>query len=124
MYCLTLINVLSGLRQYVVRHRLSEGLGQELYLDVGAYTLVQDVVDGIQYGHVHVQVLVDVLHALGAEVALGYHLHFQLRTFHGVSLAYHGTEDTVAREVGVTSYQQVATIYTVYDASVQGEYRR
>ena len=50
---------------------LSESLAQELYLDIGRDALVQDVVDGVQYGHVNVHVLVDVLHTLGAEIAFG-----------------------------------------------------
>ena len=68
------------------------------------------------------QVAVDVLHTLGAEVALGYHLHFQLGALYGVALAYHGAEDTVSGEVGVASYQQVTAIHAVYDASVQWEH--
>ena len=117
MCCVGLNAVLSCLKQHIVLRLLSERLGQKFDFYVGTDTLVENVVDRIQNGHIHMQMLVDVLHTLGAEVALCNHFHFQLGALHGVSLAYHGTKDTVAREVGVACYQQVTTIHTVYDAS-------
>ena len=99
---------------------LSERFAQELYLDDGTDALVENVIDGIEDGHVDVQVLVDVLHALGGKVAFGNHLHLELCTLHAVALPYHRAEDAVAAEVGVARDEQVARIDALRDAAVDG----
>ena len=66
------------------------------------------------------QVLVDVLHALGGKVAFGNHLHLELCTLHAVALPYHRAEDAVAAEVGVARDEQVARIDALRDAAVDG----
>ena len=75
---------------------LSEGIGEELDFDLGGDALVEDVVHGIEDGHVDVAVAIDFLHTLRAEIALGNHLHLYLGRLDAVALAYHGTEGAVA----------------------------
>lgn len=89
---------------------LPERVRQQLNLYGGGNTLVEDVIDSIEYRHIHVIVSVYLLDALGAVVALGYHFHFYLRTFYRITFAYHGAEGAVAAEVGVTRHQQVAQV--------------
>lgn len=57
--------------------------------------------------------LVDFLHTFSAEVALGNHLHLDLRTLYRVALAYHRTKRTVAAEVTVASNKQIAQVHAV-----------
>jgi len=99
---------------------LSEGIGEELDFDLGADALVEDVVDGVEDGHVDMAVAVDFLHALGAEVALGYHLHLDLCALDGVALANHGAEGAVAREVAVAGDEQVAHVDAVSNVALHG----
>ena len=78
---------------------LSERVGEELYLYLRTDAFVQNVVYGVENGHVHVHVPVFLLHAFCSEEALGYHLHLYLRALDTVAFAYHGAEGAVAREV-------------------------
>ena len=57
---------------------LSEGICEELDFYLGVDALVQYIIYGIEDGHVDVHVAVDFLHTLGAEEALGNHLHLYL----------------------------------------------
>ena len=75
---------------------------------MGAYALVQYIIYGIEDGHVDMPVTIDFLHAFGAEEAFGNHFHLYLCRLYGVALANHGAKGTVAREVGIARYQQVA----------------
>ena len=97
---------------------LSERFAQQFDFDGWADALVEDVIDGIEDGHVDVQMLVDVLHALRGKVALGNHLHFELSTLYAVALAYHCSEDAVAAEVRVARHEQVACIDAFRNAAV------
>ena len=63
------------------------------------------------------------LHTFCAEIALSYHLHLYLCAFHTVSLAYHRTEDPVAREVGIACNEQVAEICRVINITIYWSYR-
>ena len=65
-------------------------------------------------------VAIDFLHALGAEISLCNHLHLYLCTLHAVTLAYHGSEGAVAREVAVSRHEQVAEVDRVVHASLDG----
>ena len=49
--------------------------------------------------------LIDLFDALRAVVSFRDHFHFNLRTFNGISLAYHRTERAVTAEVGVSCHQ-------------------
>ncbi len=62
---------------------------------------------------------VDLFHALGAEEALGNHLHLYLGRLHAVALANHGAEGAVAGEIAVACDKQVAHIDGVVDVAVE-----
>ena len=99
---------------------LSERIGQEFDFDLGTDAFVEDVVDSVEDGHVDVAVAVDFLHALGAEIALGNHLHLNLGALDAVALANHGSEGTVAREVGVARDEQVTHVDGVGNVALHG----
>ena len=101
-----------------VSPNLSKRFAQQLDFDGWADALVEDVIDGIEDGHVDVQMLVNVLHALRGKVALGYHLHFELSALYAVPLPYHRAKDAVAAEVRVAGHEQVARIDAFGDAAV------
>ena len=79
---------------------------------------VEDVVNSVEDGHVHVHAPVYFLHALRAEVPLGNHFHLYLCTLHAVSLSNHRAEGAVAREVGVGRHELVAHVDRVHDVSL------
>ena len=108
----------SPLRGGVREGLLSERFAQQLDFDGGADAFVENVIDGIENGHVDVQVLVDVLHALCCEVALGNHLHLELGALDAIPLPYHRSEDTIATEIRVARHEQVACIDAFGDATV------
>ena len=66
--------------------------------------------------------LVDFLDALGSVITFGYHFHFYLGAFYGISFTYHRTERTVTAEVGVSRHQHVTQINGIADVSVQWMY--
>ena len=74
---------------------LSERIRQQFDLDLRSDALVEDVVDGIEDGHVDMTVAIDLLHTLRAEVALGNHLHLDLSGFDTVAFADHRSEGAV-----------------------------
>ena len=61
---------------------------------------------------------VDFLEALGPEITFRDHLHLQLCGLDRISVSDHGSEHTVAGEIGVHSDQQVAHINRVGDTAV------
>ena len=67
-------------------------------------------------------VAVDFLHTLGAEIALGNHLHLNLCGLHAVAFANHGTEGAVAREVRIAGDEQVAQVAAIDDVALDGVY--
>ena len=83
-------------------------------------TLVQNVVDGIEDGHVDVPVAVDLLHALRTEVALGNHLHLYLCGFYAVAFSDHRSEGAVTREIAIARYEQVAQVHAVVGIALDG----
>ena len=99
---------------------LSERIGQEFDLDLWTDALVEDVIDSVEDGHVDVAVAVDFLHALGAEITLGNHLHLNLGTLDAVALANHGSEGAVAREVGIARDEQVTHVYGIGNVALHG----
>ena len=101
---------------------LPEAVGEQLDFNLWIDALVDDVVDGIEDGHIDMQVPVDLLHALRAEVAFCYHLHLYLCAFHRVALSDHGSEGPVATKIGVGGYKQVAQIGAVVHISLDGMY--
>jgi hypothetical protein len=102
---------------------LSEGIAQQSDFDVGRDAFVEDVIYGVKDGHVYVQVLVDVFHALCAEISLGYHFHFQLCALYAVAIANHGAKHSVATEIAVARNQKVAGVYGVGDVALNGVHR-
>ena len=68
------------------------------------------------------QMLVQLLDALGAVVTFRNHFHFYLRTLHGVAFANHGAEHAVTAEVGVGGHEQVAQISRVVDGAFHRMY--
>ena len=98
---------------------LPEGIGEELDFYLGVDALVQYIIYGIEDGHVDMAVAVNLLHTLGAEIALGNHLHLNLGTLDAVALANHGAEGAVAREVGVARDEEVAHIDAVGNVALE-----
>lgn len=71
--------------------------------------------EGVEDRHVDEMFLIDLVHALGAEIAFGNHLHFGLSTFDGVATPDHGAEGMVARESGVGGNQEITEVSGVGD---------
>ena len=78
--------------------------------------LIENVVNRVEYRHVHVVVTIDFLDTLRAVVSFGNHLHFELGGLDGITLSNHGAEHTVSGEVGIHGHEQVAQIDGVGDA--------
>ena len=94
---------------------LPERIAQYLYLHIRRNLLVQYIIYSIEDRHVDMIALVDDLHAVCAVIAFRYHLHLQLSCLDRISLPYHRTEDTIAREIGIHGHEQVAQICRVAD---------
>ena len=92
------------------RGRLSQHVAEELELDEGGHTLVEDVVDAVDDGDLDAVLLVDLFDTLGAVVAFGDHLHLELSTLDAVTLAYHSTEHMIAGEAAISGNQKVAGV--------------
>ena len=75
---------------------LPKRVGEQLNLDGGRDAFVEDVVHGIEDGHVDMVKAVDALHAFCAVVAFCYHFHLDLCRFYTISFTYHGTEYAIA----------------------------
>ena len=90
--CLIFYLKTNSIGRILGRIGLSERVGQEFDFDLRTDALVQYIIYGIEDWHVDVHVAIDFLHALGAEISLGNHLHLYLRTLHAVTFAYHGSE--------------------------------
>ena len=78
--------------------------------------LIENVVNRVEYRHVHVVVTIDFLDTLCAVVSFGNHLHFELGGLDGITLSNHGAEHAVSGEVGIHGNEQVAQIDGVGDA--------
>ena len=78
--------------------------------------LIENVVNRVEYRHVHVVVTIDFLDTLRAVVSFGNHLHFELGGLDGITLSNHGAEYAVSGEVGIHGHEQVAQIDGVGDA--------
>ena len=96
---------------------LSETVGEQFYLYLRADAFVEYVINGIEYGHIDMQMAVFLLHAFCSEESFRNHFHLYLRALHTVSLANHCSEGAVAREFGVACHKQVAQINGVIDAA-------
>ena len=57
---------------------------------------VEYVIDGVEDWHAHVELSVDLLHALRTLVTFRDHLHLSLGTLDGVTLTDHHTKGAVA----------------------------
>ena len=90
---------------------LPKRICQQFDFYLRTYSLVEYVIHSIENGHVYVHAAINLLHTLGAEESLCYHLHLYLCALHALSLTYHGAEGAVAREVAVAGNKQVAEIY-------------
>ena len=101
---------------------LSETVGEQFYLYLRADAFVEYVINGIEYGHIDMQMAVFLLHAFGSEETFRNHLHFYLCTLHAIALANHCSESAVALELRVAGNEQVAEIYGVVDAAVDRIY--
>ena len=62
----------------------------------GQLVFVEYVVDGVEDGHAHVELSIDLLHALRTIVSFRHHLHLSLGTLDGVTLTDHHTKGAVA----------------------------
>ena len=82
-----------------MRAPLPEAVSKKFYLYLWRDALIEHVVDGIEDRHVDMQVTVDLLHTLSAEIALSDHLHLYLCALHAVAFSYHGTEGSVTGEL-------------------------
>ena len=84
----------------------------------GQYLFVKYIINALQYGHVHLVVLVYFVDTLRAEISFGNHFHLHFGGAYRVSPAYHGAEVVIPAESGVGGYQQVAQINRVADVPV------
>ena len=76
-----------------------EAVCKQFYLDLWRDALIEHVVDGIEDWHVDMQMTVDFLHTLCAEIALSNHLHLYLCALHAVAFSYHRSEGAVTGEL-------------------------
>ena len=102
----------------ILNSSLPERVAEDFDLNGGGDAFVEDVIDGIENGHVDAVVAVDFLHTFGAVVAFGNHFHLELCGLDGVALSNHRTEHAVAAEVGIHRDEQVAQIDAVADVAV------
>ena len=84
---------------------LSERLTQESDFKHRTHTLIEDIVNSIQNGHIDLPLMVKFLHAFGSEITFGYHAHLRLSTLYGVASAYHGAEHAIAAELAVSRHK-------------------
>ena len=79
--------------------RLSKRVSKQFYFDAGRNAFVKNVVDRIEYRHVHMIKAVNAFHTFSAIITLSNHFHFNLRRLYTVTFTNHGTKYAVARKV-------------------------
>ncbi len=85
---------------------------------------MQDAVHRLGNGDVHLVLLVQGVDALRPREALGHHVHLEDRRFHGVALADHRAERSVAAVRAVGRDEQVSEVGTALDVAVDLVNRR
>ena len=61
---------------------------------------------------------IDFFHTLGSEVAFCYHLHFNLCTLYGISLANHFAECAVSTKLAIARDKQITQVDAVVNATL------
>src|SRR5574344_747873 len=65
--------------------------------------------------------LINIFEAFGSVISLCNHFHFDLCTFYAISFPDHGSENTVATEIGIAGDEEVSKINGIVNVSLNGE---